>query len=510
MQRKPSSFRRISTAIVALAVVNATLVGAYPYLQQATGHTSLFIGSGSSFDAGSDYGGVGYGDTGSGYGGSGYGGDGYGGMGPGDGSGSDPGGGSGSDPGGGSGSDPGGGGGGSDIDIPEDLTPELDQISSDLDAMIQQWIQTACFGEPPMDPNEAAPPIQPPMGDRPSDQDIQDALAEVAEWAIEAGGVTSDDPSGGGMEIFNCTAAGAALAAPPNPKRIKEIELAIKALREIIDGGKRLSAVLTRLGGMAIKWGYQKTFIALGKKFVSVVDYDSRVKLASLANKLNDAAKAKGWTEGKRLAVEHRLVQRFLRDNQRALAKSAVVALVLVGAGWGAKYAWDKVFPPESLKEAQEANKKATEALEAVKKLQNEGPGQLTKTTQRLQEAIDGLKKYAAALEAAGNDADKKAKVEADNDAFMRSYKAEIEFLSALARAHQTQTVAAQELAAFEKAMQKIDALLKNKQDGDELSDDDINALMKDVIDGLPGDGPTDKQIDDALKQLDIPDGADN
>lgn len=503
MQRKLSSVRRISTAIVALAVINATLVGAYPYLQQATGRTSSFIGSGSSIDAGSDYGGVGYGDTGSGYGGSGYGGDDYGGV--------DPGGGSGSDPGGGSGSDPGGGGGsGSDVDIPADLTPELDQLGSDLDAMIQQWVETACFGEQPIDPSASAPPIQPPMGDRPSDQDIQDALAEVAEWASAAGGVTSDDPSGGGMEMFNCTAAGAALATPPNPKRIKEIELAIKAMREIIEGGKRLSAVLTRLGGMAIKWGYQKTFVALGKKLVSVVDYDSRVKLASLANKLNDAAKAKGWTEGKRLAVEHRLVQRFLRDNQRALAKSAVVALVLVGAGWGLKYAWDKVFPPASLKEAQEANKKATEALEAVKKLQNEGPGQLTKTTQRLQEAIDGLKKYAAALEAAGNDADQKAKVEADNDAFMRNYKAEIEFLSALAKAHQTQTIAAQELAAFEKAMQKIDALLKNKQDGDELSDDDINALMKDVIDGLAGDGPTDKQIDDALKQLDIPDGADS
>lgn len=509
MQRKPSSFRRISTVIVALAVVNATLVGAYPYLQQATVGRSLWIGSGSSFDAGSDYGGVGYGGDGyggvapgggSGYGGAGYGGDGYGGV--------DPGGGSGSDPGGGSGSS--GDGSGSDIQIPEDLTPELDQIGSDLDAMIQQWIETACFGQPPMDPNEAAPPVQPPIGDRPSDQDIQDALAEVAEWAIEAGGVTSDDPSGGGMEIFNCTTAGAALAAPPNPKRIKEIELAIKALREIVEAGKRLSAVLGRLGGMAIKWGYQKTFVALGKKFVSVADFDARVKLANLANKLNDTAKAKGWTEAKRLAVEHRLVQRFLRDNQRALAKSAVVALVLMGAGWGAKYAWDKVFPPQSLKEAQDATKKATEALDAIKKLQGENPGQLTKTTQRLQEAIDGLKKYAAALEDAGNDADKKAKVEADYDAFMRQYKAEIEFLAALAKAHQTQTVAAQELAAFEKAMQKIDALLKNKQDGDEMSDDDINALMKDVIDGLPGDGPTDKQIDDALKQLDIPDGADN
>lgn len=395
------------------------------------------------------------------------------------------------------------------VDDTEYSTPF--DYDADIDASIADWIATACFGglrypTPPTLPGLPAPIL----GERPSDEDIRRAVQEVEEWVVESDGSTSDYPSNGGMEIFDCSIYGSALATPPNPRRIAEIERAIKAMRDITAVGKRIAAALTRIGKFAGTWAYQKSFVALGKKLALFADFDARIKLGNLANRLNAAARAKGWSESKRLAVEHRVVSRFLRNNKRALAKSTVVALVLMGAGWSLKYAWDKVFPPESLKKAEDASNKAKEALEEIKKIQGEGPKELTKTTTRLNEAIAMLKEYAAAVEAAGDNDEKKQQVEKDFDERMRKYKTEIEFLSALRGAQQAQQEAAEELEAFEKAVEKMNKLMENKKDGDELTDAEIDALLKEIAGGIGGNEPTDEEIDKAIKDAEIPDGKDD
>lgn len=381
------------------------------------------------------------------------------------------------------------------------LDPELDNDLIAVEVLIQQVVDYRCFGEGDPGDFEVAPRQGPFAEVTPEERPLVDAGKRALEdWIRRYDGAGVYEPSGGG--VFECPAEVAFNAA--NPNRIKAIEEAIALLKRTLTAAKDLSVVLGRVTKSTAVWAYQKSFVAAGKKLALFADFDLRVKLATMGDKLRAVARRKGWTEAKTLAAEHKMVMSFLRGNQRAVAKGALIALVFVGAGWGAKYAWDQIYPPKSVRDANEAIKEMRKLLDEMKQANGDQGDDLKKSVARLNEAAVGYKAILARKDAG-------ADVAADLADFEKTYKPELKFVGSLSKLAAVQTDATQDCEALDRAAKAMTEFLKDRADADEISDADLNAMLDKVFAGVAGDGPTADEVDAALRQVlgEIPDGAD-